>query len=506
MYNVFIADDEPFIIEGLYSIIDWEKIGFKIVGNAENGKETLEALKRVPVDLLITDISMPVMDGLTSIREARKMNPNLKVMILSGYDEFAYVKQGLQLGIENYLLKPVNIEELTSSLHSIVDKLNSEQHHTPLLPQDISILRDHVMYRWLTNQISEQELNERISLLELTLDAPFVQVCVIRSSHIQTEVHDYVSHQVAGEEQVICFRDLQGDTVLLFKLFDPEDDRRKMRVILQNLAISWEGDEALRITLGSVEPLQNGASISYKQALHTHEYFLIHPHAQILEYDDVFIAPHDERTEALKWPEYSALLFMKNKRAFLEQVEEDFKRMRQIEGMTPRIIQHTTAEFLIRLKTELDAIKHSQEHHEQFEGYLFQASEAETFEELVNVVKEAAEHSVDLLNHNEKSPIVHQVLHLIHDCYAKPLSLKSLGKDLNIHPVYLGKVFHKEMGQSFSDYLNQYRIGQAKKMLHETNMKVHEIANQIGYWDSGYFYKQFKKYVGISPTDYKNLK
>src|SRR4051794_8645973 len=124
MYKVFIADDEPFIIEGLYDIVDWSELGMEIVGQAENGLEAMEALKRIPADILITDISMPKMNGLDLIRATRSFQPDLKIIVLSGYDEFAYLKEGMALGIENYLLKPINLEEFKATLHTIAEKLN----------------------------------------------------------------------------------------------------------------------------------------------------------------------------------------------------------------------------------------------------------------------------------------------------------------------------------------------------------------------------------------------
>lgn len=161
MYKVFIVDDEPFIIEGLYDILDWASFGLEIVGHAENGRQALEALASIPADLLITDISMPVMDGLSLIAEARKLHQELKVIILSGFNEFDYLKEGMKLGIENYLLKPINVEELESTLRNTVEKMNSMKSDELYDAFDMQILKDNTLYRWLTGQIGEAEFRER---------------------------------------------------------------------------------------------------------------------------------------------------------------------------------------------------------------------------------------------------------------------------------------------------------------------------------------------------------
>lgn len=98
-----------------------------------------------------------------------------------------------------------------------------------------------------------------------------------------------------------------------------------------------------------------------------------------------------------------------------------------------------------------------------------------------------------------------QVLNYIHESYNEDVSLKTLGAQYHIHPVYLGQLFHKEVNESFTEYINKYRIEKAKELLRITSLKVHEIALKVGYWETGYFYKQFKKHVGISPTEYKGL-
>jgi Response regulator containing CheY-like receiver domain and AraC-type DNA-binding domain len=116
-----------------------------------------------------------------------------------------------------------------------------------------------------------------------------------------------------------------------------------------------------------------------------------------------------------------------------------------------------------------------------------------------------AERCVDSLAMDVRSPVVRQVLNEIEEHYADELSLKTLGTRFHIHPVYLGQLFQKEIGESFTEHINKYRIEQAKRLLKTSSLKVHDIARQVGYWETGYFYKQFKKFVGVSPSEFKGL-
>ncbi|WP_048747000.1 response regulator, partial [Paenibacillus sp. P22] len=155
MYRVMLVDDEPFIVEGLQDAIDWSAFDLEIAAVAGSGKAALEQLKRQPVDLLVTDITMPGMSGLELIREARGILPGLKAIILSGYNEFDYLKEGMTLGIENYLLKPVNFKELRATLAATAAKLDAEEEppELALSEEELGILKDRILYRWMRGEI-----------------------------------------------------------------------------------------------------------------------------------------------------------------------------------------------------------------------------------------------------------------------------------------------------------------------------------------------------------------
>lgn len=159
-------------------------------------------------------------------------------------------------------------------------------------------------------------------------------------------------------------------------------------------------------------------------------------------------------------------------------------------------------ELVIRFKMELESIRHAEEL-PLFEQALRRITESETFDDLVSALQQVGTEAIRCLQQDMKNPIVAQVLQHIDEHYAEELSLKLLGAKYHLHPVYLGQLFQKETGETFAEYINKYRIERAKEQLRSSNQKVHEIARNVGYWEIGYFYKQFRKYVGISPTDFK---
>ncbi|WP_168123532.1 response regulator transcription factor [Paenibacillus sp. HB172176] len=505
MYRVFLVDDEPFITEGLFDIIEWSDYGLEIVGSAENGQEALGKLMDTPADILLTDISMPVMDGLTLIREARRFRPDLKVIILSGYNDFHYIKDGLKLGVENYLLKPINIDELQETLTTTIDKLNATRADRLFSEYDIRILRDNILYRWLTGRIAPHELDARMDMLQINMNSPYLVTAVLRTQEQFQHSYDEAQRLAVEDPSMLPFVDIDGDLVIVFMLEEPEEGKRRAMEALHGMQKRFE-PARLRISLGSVEAMGEHAPRSYAHAKKTQEYFLLFDEPGILDYD---ILPQGEKglpspVDSLNWSVYAKLINAKDTEGLHEAIDAEFARFLEGPSATPANLQSLAVELMIRFKMELEEIKQA-ELPEFFKSGFAQVLQADKLEDLAFIIKKTASETVESLMRDVKSPIIQLLLGYIHEHYNEALSLKTLGQQYNIHPVYLGHLFQKETNESFTEYLNKHRIDKAKEMLKETHLKVSEIAQKVGYWETGYFYKQFKKYVGISPTDYKGL-
>ncbi|WP_310831451.1 response regulator transcription factor [Paenibacillus pedocola] len=506
MYKVFIVDDEPFIIEGLYDIVDWAGMGMEIVGRAENGQEALEALSSLRADILITDISMPMMNGLDLIRAVRGLQPGLKVIILSGYDEFGYLKEGMTLGIENYLLKPINLEEFKATLNNTVEKLHMSRVEDERNAHSISILRDNIMYRWLRGQIGPNEFRERSELLRIQLDKPLLLAALLRpKAGTGGELLAAAADALGGEGSVVLFQDMDGDIVLLHGLSEYQLGKEAADRCHERLLEQLSSFEPLRLSLGTVVETEERAAESYAQAKKAQEYFMLFPERNVIRYEEIeHRSEGDGREITLNWEQVQKLILAKDKETLLQWIDERFEQLRHMEGVTPEMLQDFSMEWMIRFKMQLKEIRHCEEPELYQEGFR-RLRETASIHEWISILKEAASLTVDLLIRDVKSPVVQQVLNFIHESYADELSLKTLGAQFNIHPVYLGQLFSKELGDTFTEYINRYRIEKAKELLRTTPYKVHEIARNVGYWETGYFYKQFKKYMGISPTEYKGL-
>ncbi|MDO7908170.1 response regulator transcription factor [Paenibacillus sp. JX-17] len=505
MYRVFIVDDEPFILEGLCEIIDWSELGFEIVGQAENGRLALEALESRKVDVLMTDISMPVMNGLELIREARKLHQELKVLILSGFNEFDYLKEAMKLGIENYLLKPINVDELESTLRNTAAKLDRQRADEKKPAFDKQILLDNTVYRWLNGTIALPELQERGELLGIRLDQPFVAVAVIRACY-GFDSFVLLSAQLQEEPGWIRVRDMNGDTVLIAVMDDEAAGKERLHVVLERLCSAVPARESgLHVGVGSVRRLPEEAPVSYQEARKALEYVIVYPERRVMEHEQLETDRGQVQEAPVDWSRYVKRIMARDADGLADAIQEDLKQYRDCGAIRPEDLQHMALELVIRFKMELESIRHADDEPAMYQAALGRIRESSTFDELLGVLQEVGRRTVQTLLQDMKNPIISQVLNHIKLHFADEMSLKTLGSQYHLHPVYLGQLFHKETGETFAEYINKYRIEKAKEMLRSSNRKVQDIARQVGYWETGYFYKQFKKYVGISPTDYKGL-
>jgi two-component system response regulator YesN len=508
MFKVFLVDDEPFIIEGLYDLVKWPDYGMEIVGHAINGALALEAMEGLDLDILITDISMPVMGGLSLIPQAQKRYPDLKVIILSGYNEFDYLKEGMRLGIENYLLKPINIVEMKATLANVAAKLNEGRTDKLLQEYGMDVMRENTLYRYITGQIEPQEFSERAGMMGFDLEQPYVLVAVVASLQPVQQVMDKLTELIrplSERGRLYLFKDREGYLVLLWTLGDAEGER----ALAVQQARDWshilaEQGGAVQIALGGAVQHPGEAKESYLQAQRALEYFVLYPDETVIDSRELPASESRQMPPYINWDEYTKLIMAKDADELTARIANDYKKLQAESGMTPEALRSITVELLIRFKMELQAIKKTKEP-ELIRNHLQRVYNAAAIGQLAELVMDTAARTVESLTSDLKSPVIQQVLLHVQEAYASDLSLKLLGAQYHIHPVYLGQLFHRETGETFTDYINHYRIEKSKELLRTTHLKVHEIARQVGYWETGYFYKQFKKHVGISPTDYKGM-
>lgn len=212
MYKGLIVDDEPMICMGIEMMVNWKEHQISTIKIAHNGEEALKLIKEEPPQLLITDIRMPRMDGIQLVKAVRELGLDTHILVLSGYDDFEYVRTTMVLGIENYLLKPVNEEELNENVRAIVEKIQWEKEQKQRASMDQNLIRENVINRWLYGSISEKELQERAEFLGFNLDAPGYQPFMLKGLGGVFEANRDLKDQIFE----VCSKILECDDAVCF--------------------------------------------------------------------------------------------------------------------------------------------------------------------------------------------------------------------------------------------------------------------------------------------------
>ncbi|MBV6713104.1 response regulator transcription factor [Paenibacillus chitinolyticus] len=514
MRKLFFADDEPLIVQGLYNLLPWEQFDLQIAGSARNGLEALEKLKEEPADLLITDIMMPEMTGLELLRRVKLLNPRTKFIILSGYDEFKYVKEGILLGIENYLLKPINIDELEATIKHILRDWEREEISRFRLDEDWKILRNNILHRWTNGTIDNKEFRERARMLGIPIDHEVYRSAALRIVTENEPAFQFYRLPGLAEEcerigteelpencEVIAFPGDGDEITLLFALSGSEV---KVLPALRRMSEWIAGFTGFRVwcAAGHPEELYQGYPASARAVQAWYQAHLMNEHPGVIVDDLAAYAFREEDRPALQEPAMDRFvkLLAEGRRDEIDEFADLFFVRGDSAHPVPRQPYFNAA---IQLMLAVKEMEKQPDYSEVFAA-LFRI---QTRSGLASQVKRVAAGMLDSQSDaaREYSPHVAAMLEQVKEHYSRELSLKTLSQKLHMHPNYLGQLFQQEMGTSFSDYVNQYRVERATHLLLHTDRKTAEIAQEVGYWDSSYFYRTFKKYAGVSPTELRSM-
>lgn len=499
---MLLVDDEPIITKGIQAILNWEDYGFEVVSIAQDGVEALSYLKENTVHLLITDIMMPKMSGLELIQEAKSIQPFMKSIILSGYQEFDFVKQGIKLGIENYLLKPVDEDELLKTVQAISQKLyiSLTKNQNP----EFTTLKDNTLWRLVNGEIEKGEWQERLSLYHMNFSQAFYSVSILHFEHDQNiELNKRVRAYIEKKYSATCFYNPDQELIIIFE----SNDKEGLSVYNYELTSGYLAEIGNEI---GEYYLSMGRAVTSAEDLEE-SYHL----ARELTLYEVVLEPNMLITSTLKIDKHHLLKVQQEYKIQIsksvmgskEDVEENIQQFLENMYLKKNFVSHRVVR-----KYTMDLISYIH-HSVQIDEYYNHTSSIErvfyatTIREIIAILQNYCEDLVDRINHKSetRSPIIQNVLKYMHSNYDQELSLKTLSQRFYVNPIYLGQLFQKELGVVFSEYINHYRLEKAKELLKNTHLRVGDIGKQVGYADTTYFYKQFKRNVGSTPTEWRNM-
>lgn len=515
MFKVVVVDDEPMMIHGLCRQIDWESFCIELAGTATNGQDALTIIDRNQVQLLITDVCMPHMDGLALIAKAKLINPSLRCIIISAYNEFEYAKKALQLGVENYLLKPINQRELNDTLLKTLENLKLDQIADSPNPNDVSEFRSNILNRWVSGSIQDYELYERAELLNINLSASEYMVCLLDVVNAGTTDQRFkyasllldisrrvISLSIGGE----CFLDTSFRVVIIL-------NAESMKLIQEEIVLALKKINEQATHNGvkiftSTSPISRtyaSVSASYSSAVFYLNYRFINTSVTVFFFENywsglVYGIQDEAQTILMQLDNELKQENLKNAQLLAQKCmemhwDEPFPKMRN--GILPFVL--SLIHIIIESGRATDALP------DTIISKFSDFAEIESSGSLKDWLFETLKDSIQVI-HKRRGLLhllVRRTLEQVNQKYYMDISLKTLATSLKVSPSYLGQLFKEETGKYFNDYLTQVRLQASIDLLLETDMKINDIINRIGIPNQSYYNRIFKKYYGISPIAFR---
>lgn len=500
MLNVMIVDDEPIIRLGIKASIEWERLSLRFAGEFANGAEALSALQATPADILITDIKMPLMDGLELTRQARALHPSTKVILISSYNDFDYVRQGIVLGAKDYILKAtMEPEELNRVIGGCIEAIRQETETAHKLDlyrkgEDLFSKRqlEQDMRRLL---VQEQEGLEREFAVRFEAGYVLVRAAVDRLDDLLQQYGQLHVGILMDDLKDVFYRHcpdgigfVSGEGELLLLL----DRRNGSASRVAALKDELEREGGVTLSIGYMErdaPGHWSASCEWTRQVYARRFF--DGEAGIHAGDGAEIEKGDgggrqERAaQHLDETGQRVTEWLRN----WERMKYDMKRVKQ------EACDLFSRLFVRRLEPTL------------LLAYYHQFMKAETLPELGELLENGMRDGEQLPQAERTSVsqlIVHKAMAYIREHYAQELTLQMVADHVHISRNYFSVLFKKQTEHNFIDYLIQLRIAKAKELLGDRSAKVYEVAELTGFNDVKYFSKLFKKMTGSTPADYRD--
>ncbi|MBD0379019.1 response regulator transcription factor [Paenibacillus sedimenti] len=513
MYKVLLVDDERMILEGISSIVDWQSVETSLMGTARNGIEAYAFVCEHAPDIIISDIRMPGLDGLGLVAKVKETHPQIRFIMLSGFDEFEYAQIAMQHGVKHYLLKPCNENSILGALSELVAEFKLEESKEQFvlsMKANMSKVLPHVKEQFLKEFVTNksygsrdwdyyQELfglravNKQVRLLLFRLEGQFEYEHLFAVKNIAEDILDepLLSSTVA-EQVLILIEDSNG----LERLQEQISEIRRIFALYYKIdttiALSEAGEivEARRLYQQALDCLGHRFYLGEGGLITTRD---ISDASAVRKGDFVY---DEDRilfpVRAGNWQEAEEGID-----AFYEQLSNS------------RLDIQTTKTYVLQLYISMTRLC-SEEQMKAYMGQIVQISQMETMLSSMAFLKKAAQEITNLnfqQNKTKHSAIIQKVIDIVNEQLGNPeLSLNWVAHQmLYMNPDYLGKLFKKETGERFSNYVVTVRVTKAMELIkHQDDVKVFELAELFGFGDNPQYFSQvFKKIAGCAPSEYK---
>lgn len=531
-YSVLLVDDEEEVFQVIMKKLDWESMGFRIAGYARNGVEALEMAEELQVDVVMTDIKMPYMDGLTLCKKLKELYQKMKVIIFSGFDEFEYAKEAIKIEAEEYILKPINANELREVFERIkvnLDKELDEKRNIDKLREyymeSLPVLQENFYTSLIDGRIPKDQIEKYAVNYQINLKGPYYVVTVLHISTtnlgddgmkmdpflLAVSVKKLAEEQLSGHwnSKMVTYL---GDIIVITQLSDMDSITRFTDTMDKICKMAKRVCNA-RVTagIGHVCDQLSEIPLSYQGAKNAVSYRVLYGNTRAIS-----IAEMDPQESAdMPWEEpYIRNILKKIKMGEQEPLCEaigDFTAQLSNSKMSLQkyqilIMELITEIFRFGSNNQLNMEEIFGENSDVYSQTL-QLESPEALKEWLD--DKCLKMQKQVLNERQdttKSFVTRAIEYVKENYGNKDLSIETICGYLGVSAAYFSTVFKKETGKTFINYLTDYRMEQAVERLLTKDEKTYIIAEQVGYSDPNYFSYVFKKQFGVSPSKYKAAK
>lgn len=534
--KVFLVEDEMVIRRGIKNSIDWEKEGYIFCGEASDGELAYPMIIKEKPDILITDIRMPFMDGLELCKLVKEELPNIKILILSGYDEFDYAKEAIRLGVTEYLLKPISSGKLLEALNGVSESIRREKEDKDLVRKYMEEMRENTEHekqkffeQMIAGNLSMADALETGKKYEMNLSAGMYNLLLFRftlgkenrkSGELLGEAEYAIEKLTERLEYVFEFqRGVEGWAFLL--MADNEEQMsERVKELSKDLEEIMKNYSTIAYFGGIGQPVARLRELeeSFREAERALAARFTMELNRIISVEDIRMAQNVDTLDDIEITSFGEI---EKTRTMLEKflnngAEDEIDEF--VDVYINELSEENLKSVLMRQYIIMDAYIVMMSFCEKFEGIEgeMQAQSEElknsmktiqTLEEIKNYIRMLLKKIIgvrDTISGRRYSDIIEIAKDQIRKTYmSDEISLNTIAAEVGMSPSYFSSIFSKEMGKTFVEYLTEIRMDRAKELLMCSSMKTSEIGYEVGYKDPHYFSYIFKKTQNCTPKEFR---
>lgn len=526
LLKVMIVDDEE-LVRGLLKIsVDWNEMGMVITGEASSGAEALKMIEDNMPDIIFTDVCMPFMDGLELSRQVIEKYPQIKIVVLTAYEEFDYAKKGIKVGLADFLLKPINGNEIKKVALNLRSRIEKERQHTEdynslkkRLAESYPVLLERFFNELLHNAIASAEIEEKLNYFSLDPASGYHRIAVLEAANsivgggageegriiLDMQCAEMIRRYFKDDPEMHIFLDLSLRIVIFCS--NPDADLVKcceqIKVMLLDSLKCY-----ISIGIGNACMQWKDAGVSYKEACDALGCRVFTGWNQVIDFNE--ISCDDKKTVIKNMDTDRIGMYVKSGAGekAAELVDEIFNEIHPAKSINVEQIRMISANMIFSIINSMNEI--GIHYSEVFGQEALPFNKAFLIDNLPDARKYTrgiaikAANAIRHMRSKKENNTIRDIMKYMGQHLAEAdLSLAAVAGRYYKNPSYLSRIFKQETGQNFIEYLTKLRMEKAMELLAGTDLKAYEIAEKVGIQDPNYFSMCFKKYTGMSINVYR---